>query len=336
MELALAEARQGWGLTSPNPAVGAVLVEPASQTLLACGHHRRAGEAHAEIEALRNLIDPGLAQGATLYVTLEPCSTHGRTPPCTQAIIEAGIRRVVIGTLDPNPRHAGKALPILRKAGIEVIAGVCESSCAQLNEAFNKWIVTGQPLVIAKAAMSWDGVMIRRDGQGPWITSEAARRHAHRNLRAIADAIVTGGETVRADNPSLTVRTGDSSFDAKKKQPWRVVWSRRFQRDFPTHLQLFADVHRERTIIRADENLAELLAFLGTDKEATCVLIEGGPRLLQTACEEGVVDRICVYLAPLLLGGNIDIEPLRTALPITDQKIESIGDNFCLTGRVSA
>ncbi|HWB60221.1 MAG TPA: bifunctional diaminohydroxyphosphoribosylaminopyrimidine deaminase/5-amino-6-(5-phosphoribosylamino)uracil reductase RibD, partial [Chthoniobacteraceae bacterium] len=187
MRLALREAAKGIGHTSPNPAVGAVLVSRAGK-ILARGWHHAAGCPHAEIEALGKTRH---ARGATLYVTLEPCSTRGRTPPCTEAIIAAGIARVVIGAIDPNPAHAGRAVKILKRAGIAVTTGLLAAECAALNRPFNKWIVTGMPYVYAKAGMSLDGRIARQPGEGQWITSPASRAHVQK-LRARVDAILIG------------------------------------------------------------------------------------------------------------------------------------------------
>ena len=248
MRLAIREARKGLGKTHPNPAVGAVLVR--NDQLISKGWHRAAGSAHAEIEALRK--DPKPA-GCTLYVTLEPCSTHGRTPPCTQAIIEAGISRVVYGATDPNPSHAGRAKKILQKAGVEVSSGVLAVECSAINAAWNKWIATGLPLVTAKVGMSLDG----RIGSFPgrrWITSEAARADAMK-LRARCDAILVGAETVRIDNPSLTIRGV-----AKATQPWRVVWSR--SGILPPDSTILTDEFRERTLVFTGKTLKSILRDL--------------------------------------------------------------------------
>jgi diaminohydroxyphosphoribosylaminopyrimidine deaminase/5-amino-6-(5-phosphoribosylamino)uracil reductase len=202
MRAALAEARKGLGKTGPNPAVGAVISKNGK--ILSRGWHRGAGKPHAEIEALRNLKNPALARGATFHVTLEPCSTHGRTPPCTEAIIQAGFARVVFGATDPNPKHAGRAKEILEDAGIQTLSGVLGEECTLLNRAWNKWIATGLPFVTAKAGMSLDG-RIASPPDRRWITSEAARRDAMR-LRAECGAVLVGAETVRTDNPQLTIR----------------------------------------------------------------------------------------------------------------------------------
>src|SRR5438046_9546771 len=204
MRAALAEAKRALGRTSPNPAVGAVLV--IDNHIVSRGHHREAGRGPAEIECLRNFGAPIPAR-ATLYVTLEPCSTAGRTAPCTNAIIKAGLEELVIGATDLNPRHSGRGIAELRSAGVRVRDGILAEECTRLNEAFNKWIVTGQPFVIAKCGMSLDGYLTRPPGETRWLTSESSRAHAHQ-LRALVDAIIVGAETIRRDNPRLIVRAG--------------------------------------------------------------------------------------------------------------------------------
>jgi diaminohydroxyphosphoribosylaminopyrimidine deaminase/5-amino-6-(5-phosphoribosylamino)uracil reductase len=204
MRLALGLAWRGYGHTSPNPMVGAVLVKRGR--IIGQGWHRRAGEPHAEIEALRDAERRGLSpRGATLYVTLEPCCTSGRTPPCTEAILRAGIARVVTAATDPNPQHAGRGFAILRSAGVTVTPGLLAGAATRLNEAFNHWIVHRLPFVTVKAALTLDGKIATATGQSKWITGEAARRHAM-DLRAGADAMLAGINTVLADDPSLTVR----------------------------------------------------------------------------------------------------------------------------------
>ncbi len=204
MKLALQLARRGYGATSPNPMVGAVLMKGGR--IIGRGWHHQAGLPHAEIEALRDAQKRGHnPRGATIYVTLEPCSTHGRTPPCTSATIAAGIKRVVIGATDPNPKHAGRAFKILRRAGVEVIHGILADECVALNEAFNHWIVHHTPFVTVKAAMTLDGKIAAANGESKWITGPQARGEGMR-LRQGADAILVGVNTVLADNPSLTFR----------------------------------------------------------------------------------------------------------------------------------
>ena len=292
MRAALREAERGVGQTSPNPAVGAVIVR--GERIVARGWHRRAGQPHAEIEALRALQDERQARGATLYVTLEPCSTQGRTPPCVEAIVRAGFARVVVGATDPNPAHAARGFTLLRAARIEVTAGVLAAECRALNVAFNKWIATGLPWVIAKAGMSLDGRLTRPPGEGQWITSPAARADAQQ-LRAGVDAILIGAGTLRADNPRLTVRGIPGA-----RQPWRVVVTR--GGSLPADAHLFKDTHRARTLVYHRRSLRAVLRDLG-QKQITSVLIEGGTRVLGEAFDRRLVDEVCFYVAPLLLGG---------------------------------
>ena len=206
MRLALRLARRAYGFTSPNPLVGAVMVKRGR--VIGRGWHRRAGEPHAEIEALRHAAEHGHStKGATLYVTLEPCCTHGRTPPCTGAIIAARIKRVVVAATDPNPVHAGRGFDVLREAGIEVEGGVLADDATLLNETFNHWVVHRTPFVTVKAAMTLDGKIATASGESKWITGQESRAHTM-HLRRGADAILVGVNTVLADNPSLTVRRG--------------------------------------------------------------------------------------------------------------------------------
>lgn len=205
MRLALRLARKGLGATSPNPMVGAVLVKNGK--IIGRGWHRRAGLPHAEIEALGDAHKKGNAtSGATLFVTMEPCCTHGRTPPCTDAIIAAGIKKVIVGATDPNPQHAGKGFKILKRAEIQVVSGIFSDECAELNEVFNHWIVRRTPFVTVKAAMTLDGKIATASGESKWITGEKAREFGMK-LRCASDAILVGVNTVLADDPSLTARS---------------------------------------------------------------------------------------------------------------------------------
>ena len=296
MRLALREAARGVGRTSPNPAVGAVIVRGGR--VLARGWHRAAGEPHAEVEALRALRRPEVARGATIYVTLEPCSTHGRTPPCTEAILRAGLARVVVGATDPNPRHAAGGLRVLADAGLEVRAGVLEDECRRLNRAFNRWIVTGRPWVVAKAALTLDGRLTRPPGEDRWLSGSRARARAHR-LRAEVDAILVGAGTVRADNPRLTVRGVPGADPAR--QPWRVVLARAGS-ELPAAAHLFTDEWRERTLVFRDRSLEDVLAELGR-RQVTSVLIEGGGHVLGQAFDGGLVDAVQFYFTPWIGGG---------------------------------
>jgi diaminohydroxyphosphoribosylaminopyrimidine deaminase/5-amino-6-(5-phosphoribosylamino)uracil reductase len=323
---ALKEAKRARGRTSPNPAVGAVLV--LDNQIVAKGHHREAGHAHAEIECLRDFGAPVPAR-AILYVTLEPCSTAGRTSPCTHAIINARIKNVVIAATDQNPRHAGKGILELRNAGIKVRAGVLANECAQLNEAFNKWIVTGRPFVIAKCGMSLDGRLTRPAGEPRWITEHAARRDAHQ-LRAYVDAVLVGAETVRADNPRLTVRGVRGA-----RQPWRVVVTRSGR--LPRRAQLFSDRFATRTLIYRGKPLAAVLKDLG-QRGITSVLIEGGGRVLGEALDKRLIDKLQIYLGPLLTGGPVIAFPGKGAaktadsLRLRDVVYQKIRQSICITG----
>ena len=293
MAAALREARKGFGLTSPNPAVGALLVIDGK--IVSKGHHARAGLPHAEVECLRRFGKP-IPKRAILYVTLEPCATTGRTGPCTNAIIEAGVRHVVFGATDPNPNQGGRGIKTLEKSGVNVRSGVLAEECSTLNEAYNKWVTTGYPFVIAKCGMTLDGRLSLPNGEGQWITSAASRRDAHQ-LRAQVDAILVGANTVRADNPRLTVR-GVRGVT----QPWRVVVSR--SGDLPKQAHLFTDRFAERTLVCRERNLKTLLRKLG-EREITSVLIEGGGEILGQALDQRLIDKVQVYLGPTLSSGPI-------------------------------
>src|SRR4051812_15468871 len=218
MERALRLARKGYGHTSPNPIVGAVLVQKGR--IVGEGWHQRAGLPHAEVEAIR---DAGAeAKGATLYVTLEPCCTQGRTPPCTEAILAAGIRRVVIGATDPNPAHRGKGIEILKQAAVEVEDGVLAKEAAELNPAFNHWIVHRTPFVTVKAAMTLDGKIATKTVESKWITGQKARAWSM-ELRQGADAILVGVKTLMRDDPSLTVRAVAGQRFTPKENLRRII-----------------------------------------------------------------------------------------------------------------
>jgi diaminohydroxyphosphoribosylaminopyrimidine deaminase/5-amino-6-(5-phosphoribosylamino)uracil reductase len=330
MRIALAEARKGLGTSSPNPAVGAVIVSDCR--LLAQGYHRRAGRPHAEIEVLRRLRRRHQAQGATLYVTLEPCSTTGRTPPCTEAIIRSGIRRVVVGAIDPNPIHQGRGLQKLREAGILVTAGVLEQACTMLNVGFNRWIATRRPWVIAKIAQSLDGRITRPPAEGRWLTGEQARRRAHQ-LRSTVDAILVGAETVRCDDPLLTVRDIRGVH-----QPWRVVVTR--SGNLPPGAHLFTDRYRERTIVFQDRSWDEILADLG-QRGVTRLLVEGGGDVLGQLFDQGRIDELWSFFAPLLVAGNkpsiggSGVSSNESAVSLKETKFERLGDDVLVRGLVA-
>jgi diaminohydroxyphosphoribosylaminopyrimidine deaminase/5-amino-6-(5-phosphoribosylamino)uracil reductase len=297
MHLALAEARRGIGLTSPNPPVGAVVVK--DDALLGSGWHRKAGGPHAEVEALAAAVaahGAAALPGATVYVTLEPCSTHGRTPPCVDALMAAGVARVVWGADDPNPQHAGRAGNLLGAAGIAVSRGVLEPECREIMAPFAKLVRTGLPWVIAKAGMSLDGRITRPAGEGRWITGEAARADAMR-LRAQCDAIIAGAETIRQDDPALTLRGPD--IPDGKEQPWRVVLTN--AGDVPGTAKVLTDEYRERTLVRRGMPFRDVLKDLAARGVMT-VLIEGGGMVMAAAFRERLVDEVVFYAAPLIAG----------------------------------
>jgi diaminohydroxyphosphoribosylaminopyrimidine deaminase/5-amino-6-(5-phosphoribosylamino)uracil reductase len=291
---ALELARLGSGLTLPNPRVGAVLVRGGK--IIGEGHHQRAGTPHAEVHAVADAKKRGHAvTGATLYVTLEPCSTHGRTPPCTELILREKIARVVFAATDPNPAHAGAAMRLLRAAGVEVSAGLLAEEAAALNRDFNWWIVHQRPWVTAKIALSLDGRIVAPPGDDRWLTSSAARTAAH-ELRWEADAILVGAETARQDNPQLTVRLPGRRG---KVQPWRIVMTRSGK--LPRTLHLFSDRHRDRTFVFQNTPLKEVLSALGA-LEISHVLIEGGGQILTEALREKLVNEVAFFVAPAAMG----------------------------------
>lgn len=329
MHLALDQAQRGVGLTSPNPPVGAVIV--AQGKVIGQGYHRRAGEPHAEVEAIRDAkqSNPKLLPGATIFVTLEPCSTHGRTPPCTEAIKDAGIKRVVFGAHDPNPKHRSKSKDIFLLAGIEVTGGVLEDECKTLIRPFAKWITTGIPYVIAKAGQSLDGRITRPAGESQWISNDAARAHGRR-LRMRVDAIIVGAETVRKDNPLLTLR--DGSAGSGKLQPWRVVLTR--SGDIPPHSHLLTDDFKDRTVIIRGKDLPEVLEDLGK-QGVLSVLIEGGGIILGQAFREQLVDEVFWYIAPRFCGGgrpSLAGPALPQSIQLDQVTVRPMGDNVMMHG----
>lgn len=325
MRAALLEASKGLGRTSPNPAVGAILV--AGNRIVARGHHRGPGKAHAEIECLRGR--KRVSPNDTLFITLEPCSTTGRTGRCTDAIIQSGIRNVVIGSIDLNPRHQGRGIKLLEKAGINVRTDVLPEECKNLNEHFNKWIVTGLPFVIAKCGMSLDGRLTRPPNESQWLTSATARRHAH-SLRTQVDAILVGAETVRRDNPRLTVRGVRGA-----RQPLRVVLTRSGK--MPLQSRLFKDRSGNRTLVYRSKSFPWILADLGK-RQVTSVLIEGGGQILGHALDTAVIDKIQIYIAPLFTGGPVVAFRGRGAADTAEAarvehiSFNRIGDDICVIG----
>ena len=326
MQAALREARRGLGSTSPNPAVGAVLA--IGNKIVARGHHRRAGAPHAEVECLAR-FGGRVPKNAVLYVTLEPCSTTGRTGPCTDVIRGAGIKNIVVGTTDPNPLHGGRGIDLLRESGAKVRTGILAQECAELNPSYNKWVQTGLPFVIAKCGMSLDGRLTAPPPEGQWLTSPTSRRHAQ-IWRTRVDAILVGAETIRADNPRLTVRG-----HREARQPWRIVLSRSGK--LPPRSRIFTDRFAARTKVYADTELAELLRDLG-QQEITSVLIEGGGQILGQALDARLIDQVQIYVAPVFCGGPTigfgaqGTDTTARAARLRQIRYETIGDDVSATG----
>ncbi|MCC6698604.1 MAG: bifunctional diaminohydroxyphosphoribosylaminopyrimidine deaminase/5-amino-6-(5-phosphoribosylamino)uracil reductase RibD [Candidatus Hydrogenedentes bacterium] len=312
MRRALELAAKGKGRTSPNPAVGCVIVRDGR--VIGEGYHERAGEPHAEINAIEDAR--GDIQGATLYVSLEPCCFHGRTPPCTDTIIRHRPRRVVVAMHDPNPRVCGEGIFALRQAGIRVDVGVLEEEARRLNEAFVKFMTRGLPFVIAKCGMSLDGKIATRTGDSRWVTGEASRRLVH-ELRNEVDAILVGSRTVMMDDPSLTTRLDERDV----KDPIRVIVDadqyldtdrRVFQ--LKSGAPTWVAVPDDRSFEGADEVLRIPSGKGGLDltllmkelsaRDIVSVLIEGGGSTLASAFESSIIDKVMFFVAPKIIGGQ--------------------------------
>lgn len=368
MRLALNLARKGYGSTSPNPMVGAVLVKAGR--IIGRGWHHRAGEPHAEIEALRDAQRrKHKTRGATLFVTLEPCCTYGRTPPCTEAIIAAGIKRVVVGATDPNPRHAGRAFGLLRHTGIEVVPGVLAEECSRLNEAFHHWIVSRTPFVTVKAAMTLDGKIATADGQSKWITGEAARQYGM-HLRLGSDAILVGIRTLLADDPSLTVRLDSPPVAEMPPRLRRIVLdsaaraplTAKVISDGLAHLttivvsaaapkkRVAALAKRVRVLVSplsdsqpSTLNLPWLLKTLG-EENVTSLLVEGGGEVNASFLLGGLAHRIAFFYAPKVLGGcaarrgvaGDGARSLDEAPALSEVEWRQLGADWLLRARIAA
>ena len=331
MREALTLALEAWGMTNPNPMVGAVIVRDGK--VVGRGYHHRAGLPHAEIEALadarRNGFDP---KGAALYVTLEPCSTHGRTGACTEAIVAAGLSKVVVGVTDPNPAHAGRGIAILRRAGIEVDTGVLEAECAEVNRSFFKWITSGRPLVTLKLATTLDGRIATASGCSKWITGAEARSRVQK-LRRLADAVMVGGGTWRADRPSLTVR----DVENWPCQPLRVIVSKRLTREEVA--RCYPDGRFEVVDLPDRAAWEVFLSGLGR-RNMVNVLIEGGGELAASALAAQAVDRVEFHIAPKILGGaesrpavgGKSPETLAEALELKNVRVERLGNDVMMAG----
>jgi diaminohydroxyphosphoribosylaminopyrimidine deaminase/5-amino-6-(5-phosphoribosylamino)uracil reductase len=354
MRRALDLARRGTGYVSPNPMVGALIID-ADGGIIAEGWHERFGGPHAEINALRAAEGRDLSQ-ATLYVTLEPCNHYGKTPPCTDAIVASGIRRVVVAMRDPNPIVSGRGNKILREAGIEVTVGVLEKEAQMLNESYIHFTKTGRPFVTVKVAQTLDGFMALPNKESQWITGELARVRGHM-MRAAADAVMIGSGTAREDDPSLTVRYG-----VQGRNPRRIVLDEDLS--LPGTLKLFTDGERDRTIVittramlespRALElkesgvkvfgvapspqgvNLDEVLKTLG-ELNIASVLVEGGALLAGSMIKEELADKVVVFIAPKLIGHGLQpfaalaVAHLADAHVLDVYRVETVGEDVMVT-----
>ena len=302
MAVALEEAWKGVGKTAPNPPVGAAIVKDGE--LIGKGWHRKAGMPHAEVEAMADAAKNhgrDALKGATAYVTLEPCSTAGRTPACTGGLVEAGISRVVYGSVDPNPAHAGAADAVLKAAGITVEPGVLRDGCDEILRPFSKVQRTGLPWVIWKCAMSLDGKITRPEGEGQWLSGAESRADVQ-VLRSHVDAILTSGETVRRDFPALTIRV--PNLLEGRGQPWRVIVTDKPE-TMPKEAALFSDEWKGRTLVRSRENPREMLRALVKDQGVLSVMLEAGGKFSAAMIHAGLVDEAVIYYAPMLCGGTV-------------------------------
>lgn len=353
MRLAIKLAKKGLGRTSPNPAVGSVVVK--NRKIIGQGYHEKAGLPHAEVTAL---LDAGKkAKGSTLYVTLEPCAHFGRTPPCVTAIIKAGVKKVVVGSIDPNPKVRGKGIRLLQDSGIEVVKDVLRDECLSLNEAYVKYVTKKTPFVVLKLATTLDGKIATSTGDSKWITSLESRRYVHR-LRSLVDCVMVGSGTVLKDDPALTIRL------IKGKNPARAVLDSGLK--VPVKAKIFAS-HNERVFVftsnKASKNKVKLLEQKGAEvikvkhsqdglsvkgvlnelgkRGVTSVLIEGGARLAASAFKQGAVDKAIFIMAPKIIGGDgvecvgkLGIKFIKRVIMLKGIKTMKIGEDFVIQGRV--
>lgn len=355
MQLALELAAKARGRTSPNPMVGAVIVKNGE--IVGKGFHAKAGSAHAEIVALAEAGER--ARDATIYVTLEPCCHYGKTGPCTDALIKAGVKKVVVAMTDPNPLVAGKGIAKLKNAGIEVSCCIMEQEAQRLNEVFIKYITTRRPFVVLKAATSLDGKIATSTGESKWITGEHAREYGHR-LRDSYDAILVGVNTVISDDPSLTARLPEG----RGKDPIRIILDSTART--PTAAKVLTQLTAAHTIIATTEaapaerraslmaagaevivvpgdstkvDLIKLMEILG-EKQITSVLIEGGGMVNGSALRAGIVDKVAWFMATKIIGGDeapgpvrgTGIEHLKDATQLLDISIEKLDQDILITG----
>lgn len=348
MKIALKLAEKGRGKVFPNPLVGAVLVK--NNRIIGQGYHGYFGGLHAEVEAINSACQP--VSGADLYVTLEPCAHHGKTPPCTEAIIKAGVRRVYTAMKDPNSLVAGKGLRKLTQSQIPVFCGIMEKQAQEINQEYLHFIATKRPYVTLKWAMSADGKIATKTGDAKWISNEKARQFTHQ-LRADAGAIIVGINTVSQDNPSLTVRGIPGA-----KQPFRIILDHRLR--IPEKAKILD--HQAKSVVVCGEHCAreqarklmikgvevmqvktlkellKKLAYRGVAK----VLVEGGGEVHASFIEQRLADQVLVVMAPLIIGGRQAITPvsgqgiskIKDAAKLHNIKIITIGDNLIMQGEL--
>jgi diaminohydroxyphosphoribosylaminopyrimidine deaminase/5-amino-6-(5-phosphoribosylamino)uracil reductase len=352
MRRVLRLAEKGRGRTSPNPMVGAILVKDGK--VVGEGYHAKAGEAHAEIVALQRAREE--ARGAVLYLNLEPCAHYGKTPPCAPQVIEAGVKRVAIGMEDPNPLVKGKGVEILRRAGLDVEVGILEKECRRSNEAFCKYILKKEPFVVLKVAATLDGKIATRNGDSKWISGEASRRFAHK-LRDQVDGVLVGIGTVLKDDPLLTVRIRGG------RDPYRIVLDSRLR--IPEAAKLIgtspAKVVIAATELAPEDNIERLgkrgVRILTLDSKEgrvnlkSCLsklgeigmmslLVEGGSQVNGSFLDEGLVDKLLLFLSPKLIGdrlapgifGGRGVSNLQEAIPLREIKAKRIGEDIFLEG----
>ncbi len=358
MQLALELACEALGRTTPNPPVGAVIVRDGH--VVGRGFHPKAGEPHAEVFALRDAAEK--ARGADVYVTLEPCSHHGRTPPCCEALIAAGVARVFVGLIDPNPKVSGQGVARLRAAGIDVQVGILETECRRLVAPFIKHMISGKPLFILKSAMTLDGRTATRTGHSQWITSPPSREHVH-HVRDQVDAIMVGSGTALRDNPRLTTRLTPPGHD-----PIRIVVDSRLQLPETSHLVRHQSSSPTWVITVPQVDAVKMNALQGYDgvevitvaatatgqvdlhalatllgqRDIQSVLVEGGSVLNQSLFAAGLIDRAMIYIAPKILGGNDGlglfsgqgVDRLEDGLQLRDLRVTCLGDDVLLEGEV--
>lgn len=352
IQLTLEIAKRGTGSVSPNPLVGCVITK--NNKIIGAGYHQKFGENHAEINAINSAVEP--LAGSTLYVNLEPCSHYGHTPPCVDKIIESGIKRVVIGTLDVNPLVSGNGVKKLKKAGIDVKVGVMENECYELNKFFFKFITKKIPYVSLKIAQTLDGKIADQSNYSKWISSPDSRKHVH-SLRAKYDAVLIGSKTARIDNPKLDVRLTEG------RNPWRIVLDSKMK--LPVDLRIFKNNSDGKTIlvtskesIRKKNKLKKIsdlgvrILFVKTANngrlnlknvlkelallDITSVIVEGGSEVFSSFIQENLFDDILIFISPKLLGNglsafnSLSVENLKKAFRLKIKTCEKSGDDILL------